>query len=434
MNIVGITADGKYPLFDSMEGVNNYSWKSDTDRVFSTKGTGPVTITTPGAMNAIYGPGVQNLAYNKHNTFAVLGQQPYKTARRFQTDLSKSPTGTSGVVRAGFKQQPVFGGYVMCEMPYKVVEHNFAMDLGKVEIGNRGIDDPLLWEDLVNLEAETWLNNINADVVRRLEDPQFAGRGSAPFGSADSPTDEIVGYESIDRIISSSDEAQYLPAQASVPWKMAVPMPSSDGGNALAKYRDPSNPNFAGPSDIDCYVDHNYNSGTDTGETTLRQLTVPMVDKLFMETKPWRVNNTTDGTAIVTGYDTVTKLQALLQPQQRYVGQQRVQLTVNGINTVEGLDTGMWVSSYNGVPIIPDYMIPRGYGTTAGGHADEGVGRMYLLDNNVIYNGAVTGTRVYTTDNPLVAGRYVDMANMHQIGEIQVKGAFKALGKITHLK
>jgi hypothetical protein len=182
--ITGFTADGLFPTFNTMDEVFGFSWSDDMGRMEKAKGTtGTVGITTDGAMNAIYGPYIQNLAYNKHNTLAVLGQKPYKTARRFQEDLSMTPTQSSGVVRGGFAPAPVYGDYVQFEMPYKVLAHRFAMNIGMAEIGEKGIDDVMTWQNQFDFEGDTWLYSINNDVLRPIENAPIVGQGSAPAGS-----------------------------------------------------------------------------------------------------------------------------------------------------------------------------------------------------------------------------------------------------------
>lgn len=241
--ITGFTADGLFPTFNTMDEVFGFTWGDDMGRMEKAKGSGTVGITTDGAMNAIYGPYIQNLAYNKHNTLAVLSQKPYKTARRFQQDLSMTKSQSSGVVRGGFAPQPVYGDYVQFEMPYKVMAHRFAMNIGMAEIGEKGIDDVMTWQNQFDFEGDTWLWSINNDVLRPVEEAPITGQGSVPAGSASDPSTEIVGLESIERIISNYDEGNYVPAKYNVPWRMSTDdsqrLPSTDTNEALNKYRNP---------------------------------------------------------------------------------------------------------------------------------------------------------------------------------------------------
>jgi hypothetical protein len=185
-------------------------------------------------MNAVYGPYMENLAYNKHNTYAVLSKQPYKTARRFQQDLSMSSSMSSGVVRGGFAPQPLYGDYLQFEMPYKVLAHRFAMNIGMAEIGEKGIDDLMTWKQQMDFEGDTWLFSMNNDLLRPVESDPIVAQGAQAnwqYGSATGST-EIVGLESIERIISNADEGQYLKANYNVPWRMSnddsIRIPSTD--------------------------------------------------------------------------------------------------------------------------------------------------------------------------------------------------------------
>lgn len=432
--ISGFTADGLFPTFNTMDEVFGFTWSNDTMKMEKAKGTGTVGITTDGTMNAIYGPFMQNLAYNKHNTLAALGQKPYQTARRFQEGLSKANGASSGLVRGGFAPQAVFGDYLQFEMPYKVLAHRFAMNIGMAEIGEKGIDDVMTWKQQVEFEGATWLNSINSDVLRRIEDPQPTGVGSVAPGSSDSPSGEFVGMESIERIISNSTEGGALPSTYNVPWRMAVQMPSTDSNMPLNKYRNPSASDFKANNNVNAYVDSNYNSGTATGEATLRQLTLPMIDNLFLNCMPYWEANSTRGKALISGYDTVGKIQMILQPQQRYQGYVSAQVDVNGVKTVEGQNTGFNVATYMGTPILPDLMVQKGYGTTAGGHADDGVSRMYLTDSDTMFVGQLRAPAVEISQNPIITGRYIRLCDMSQYGEVQVAGMFRGLGKIIHLK
>ena len=230
--ITGFTADGLFPTFNTMDEVFGFSWSDDMGKMEKAKGsTGTVGITTDGAMNAIYGPYIQNLAYNKHNTLAVLGQKPYKTAYRFQEGLSMTANQSSGVVRGGYAPAPVYGDYIQFEMPYKVLAHRFAMNIGMAEIGEKGIDDVMTWQNQFDFEGDTWLYSINNDVLRPVESDPIVGQGSAPAGSIQTGN-EIVGLESIERIISNYEEGKSLKAGLNVPWKMttddSVKLPSTD--------------------------------------------------------------------------------------------------------------------------------------------------------------------------------------------------------------
>lgn len=438
MGIVGYTSDGAHPMGGTMKDVFDLSWGKSAEMLERTKGsTGAVGISTDGAMNAIYGPYLQNLAYNKHNTYAVLGQKPYRTGRRFQEGLSLAQSASTGVVRGGLAPTPTFGNYVQIEMPYKVSAKRQSMNLGYNEIGDKNIDDVVVWQDFFALEGDTWMWSINNDILRPVGTARIAGQGADPGSTA---TTEYVGFESIDRIISNYTEGGFINGGSAtsvlnVPWAMATQMPSTDSAAALAKFRNPAVTGAVADNNFNCYVDANYTAGATDGSATLRQLDLSMIDSLFLSTMPYWQNNSTAGKSLVLGYDTLQKVQTLLQPQQRYQGFVAAQVDVNGVKTVEGQNTGFQVATYNGVPLIPDYQMPRGTAQDGSGSAPytEGVGNIYLFNNDILFNGVLMAPVVEVSDNTLINGRYTRLCDMHCMGETQVAGAFKGLGKIVHL-
>ena len=49
------------------------------------------------------------------------------------------------------------------------------MNLGMTDIGEKGIDDVLTWQQQVTNETDTWLYAQNNDVLRRVEDAPIVG-------------------------------------------------------------------------------------------------------------------------------------------------------------------------------------------------------------------------------------------------------------------
>jgi len=123
---------------------------------------------------------------------------------------------------------------------------------------------------------------------------------------------------------------------------------------------------------------------------------------------PYWENNSTSGKVLVTGYDTLAKMQMILQPQQRYQGYVDAQFDVNGIKTVQGQNTGFQVATYNGVPLLPDKQVTQ-----------DGVSRMFLMDNDIIFNGVLRAPTVELSENPIITGKYIRLCDMNQFGEIQ---------------
>ena len=427
----------------TMADVYKGAWRKDVDALEKLASDGTVGITTSAAFNAYYGPKIFNLAYNRHNTMAALGAKPYFTGVRFQQELSSAGmTGNGGVIRGGYRRAPKMATYATVEEPYKVNEWNFAMEFGMIAIN--GIDDVLKWEQQMDLESKTWLNAMNAQILAKIESAPVTGIGQWPADSQAAVTStERVGLESIERIISNYAEAQCVPQYYALPWinKTATTspyapenLPSSDG-NMMTPYRTVSGAGGA-DSNFDSYVDANYNSGATAGEATNRQLNLSMIDNMFNTCMPYWEDNGVDGKVLITGYDTMTKLQAILQPQQRYQDAVFAKMSVNGISTVEGRGAGFQVASYNGVPILTDRQVAKGTVTTSGGTStlnNDGVSRIYLVDTANLARGIAKATTINISDNPLITDVYSRVCNMYDLSEMQCTG-FRGQGKIIHLK
>ena len=88
---------------------------------------------------------------------------------------------------------------------------------------------------------------------------------------------------------------------------------------------------------------------------TNRVLSLDHLDEIFR--KIWvRGGNPK---VILTGYDTLMRIQQLLQAQQRFMEEKRVTPTFNGVKGVPGIEAGFIVATYNGVPIIPSKDVDR---------------------------------------------------------------------------
>ncbi len=385
-----------------------------------------INIDTPGAANAKYGPYMFMLPYIQHNALAVMGQKPYESGRRVQMSLSLSSSTSAGTVRNGYLTTPEIGTYAQILEPYKLYSLTRTMPLGVAKLGEDGRDDLVDWDNFLKNEATTLVVNEDQDVLRRIEDAPIVGLGSVPMGSGTSITStERVGFESIERIISNATEAAFLPDTYAIPWYNSTSTFSGSGTN-LAAYRGQTGTTA---SMIDSYVDANYTPETTTGAATLRPLTLDMIDAAIFATMPyWGTgDNKLNNKAIVTGYDTIQKISGMSSGMQRFFGWEGLNLTVNGINTVPGRQTGVMANTYQGVPLIPDYNVNRG--TVAA--PTSGIGRMYGIDQDSLFVGPLMQPRVTTSDNAIMNQSVNRMAVFDYHAEVQAV-KFKSLFKIIH--
>ena len=116
---------------------------------------------------------------------------------------------------------------------------------------------------------------------------------------------------------------------------------------------------------------------------------------------------------ILTGYDTLEKIQQLLQPQQRFTEMKRVVPGVSGVKGVPGMEAGFVVATYNCVPLIPSKDV----------HAESGgLSRMYYIDSDYLYFSTAKPTLYHEsgieTGDPFGINRLGQMGMFHTMGEL----------------
>ena len=117
---------------------------------------------------------------------------------------------------------------------------------------------------------------------------------------------------------------------------------------------------------------------------------------------------------ILTGYDTLEKIQQLLQPQQRFTEMKKVVPGVNGVKGVPGMEAGFIVATYNGVPLIPSKDVHNEGGS--------GIGRLYYLDTDYTYFCTAKPTLYHEsgieTGDPFGINRLGQMGMFHTMGNL----------------
>ena len=127
---------------------------------------------------------------------------------------------------------------------------------------------------------------------------------------------------------------------------------------------------------LDAEVD--FGDGYAAGDA--RVLTLTMLNDMIRRIR----QNGGNPKVILTGYDTLMRLQQLLQSQQRFMEEKRVTPTYNGVKGVPGMEAGFVVATYNGVPIIPSKDVEP-----------DGLSRMYFLDTDYLYFSTAIPTQYF---------------------------------------
>jgi len=152
-----------------------------------------------------------------------------------------------------------------------------------------------------------------------------------------------------------------------------------------------------------------YDANVDADNAANRSLTLNILDGMFRQV--WERGG--QPKIILTGYDTIEKIQQLLQPQQRFTEMKRVTPSVNGVQGIPGMEGGFVVATYNGVPIIPAKDVAQDAG---------GISRIYMIDTDYTYFCTAKPTLYHEsgieTGDPFGINRLGQVGLFHTMGEL----------------
>ncbi|MCK5216590.1 MAG: hypothetical protein KAJ93_02315 [Methanosarcinales archaeon] len=342
----------------------------------------PVLTSTTGVRNVMYGARLWEQIVTAANAIGVMGAKPWVTSGyRAITDAAATTSpGSSEGSALSATIKPTFA-----EIDVAPTSSHVTFEQSDLETMLEGKDDTILWSDLVEYMSREFSNRLNR----------------ASLATAD--TVPTTGIESLDRIIGSYAEIAYGKVDDSN---------VLDAGDLDIYGLDRD----AGATFADAYVNGQaYGSGS-------RTLALSHIDAMFTNCRPYWDGSSMNNKAIITGYDTLERIEQLLQAQQRFAAPARVQFTVNGIQTVSGAEAGFDVASYKGVPIIPDSNVLQ-----------DTLSRIMLLDLDNIHLGALSPTRYLESGDFFALDKMVKMGMYYMHGEI-VCTKFKGQGKVRDLQ
>ena len=346
------------------------------------KADAPMLSTTGGTYNAIYGRKVWSQMNQEFNAFSILPKRPWdRSGWRVLTDKPNSGAVHGGVAENATLPDTVKPTFQHVAAKPKTVVHTFDMSETAIFLADKddGMGDirSVLKEEMGKHHAEMTNKMLLLDV--------------------DTTADN--GFESIDRV--TTGDATGMTA----------------GTHYTAGREDIYSINRDGTANSWSYAEVN----ADTGATD-RVLSLDQLDDLFQ--KIWvRGGNPK---VMLTGYDTLMRLQQLLQSQQRFMEEKRVTPTYNGVKGVPGMEAGFVVATYNGVPIIPSKDVKA-----------DTISRMYFLDTDYMYFSTAIPTQYYEsgieTGDPFAINRLGQEGLYRTMGEVWTT-FFRAQGSIRDLQ
>ena len=363
-------------------------------RRYLTKTDAPVISGTVGVYNPIYGAKAWVQLNQEVNVFSVLPKIPWNNSGWRVVTARSVAKGTGGVAEDGTIPDTTKPTWALVKATPKSVAHPFSASEVMQFLGENGGDDTM--GDTMGALREYFAKEHPEHMNKMLMTDASAEAAGA--GAARTTTD-MYGLESLDRIISNDSEEDAFGGTYDNwfdPWGTTV---DRDSGTTY-----------------DSYVDHN--SGTD------RTFTMGMLDDAIRTIK---VNSGERPNLMITGDDTLERIVQEQMTMQRYVDVTvgAAGISVNGVKT-EGIDTGMNVASYRGIPIITSQDVPV-----------DTISRIYFVNTDYLKIKVAKPTQYFETGmskgDPFGIDKLGDEGMYRTMGEV-VCFNFLAQGKIRDLK
>ena len=384
----------------TVQDMERYYYGAGTNMGFGYSGSellkadAPLLSTTAGTYQAIYGRKVWSQLNQEFNAFSILPKRPWdRSGWRVVTAKPSTAVG-GGIAENGTLPDTTKPTFQNVAAKPKTIAHTF--DMSEVAIFLNDKDDGLgdirsvLKEEMGKHHAE----HINQMLLQDVDTP--AGND----------------LESLDRVTASSL------------------MDSTGTGPVAAGSQTTNTAHVSAASDLDIYsIDRSANTWSNAeisvasdASLTERVLSLDHLDEMFQ--KIWiRGGNPK---VMLTGYDTLMRIQQLLQAQQRFMEEKRVVPTYNGVKGVPGVEAGFIVATYNGVPIIPSKDVTA-----------DGISRIYMLDTDYLYYSTAKPTQYFEsgieTGDPFAINRLGQEGLYRTMGEVWTT-FFGGQGQIRALK
>ena len=297
------------------------------------KADAPVLSSTAGVFNAVFGQFVWATFNQEANSIGIIPKTVWdKSGWRLQTSRAGS-VGDGGVAEGGAIPETIKPVFQEVTNTLKTNAHTFEVsEHQEYFVGH---------EDDATSDLEH-MREIMGTKHKEAMNQQLTNDVSAAAAAATANYTGRVGFETIDRVISSDSEEDAF-------------------GGTYSGWFDIFGLDRDTVTTFDSNVSHN--SGVD------RPLSDSLIRTMIYDIKEDGGNTT----VINTGYDTARTAIALYSDQVRYnvVGEATIQVSVNGIETEKGIDVGIRIATIYQIPMIESKDITK-----------DTISRMYFLDTS----------------------------------------------------
>ena len=349
------------------------------------KADAPLMSTTAGTYQAIYGRKVWSQLNQEFNAFSILPKKPWeRSGWRIITAKPSFDVG-GGLAENATLPETTKPDFLHVAAKPKTIGHSF--DLSEVSMFLSDKDDGL--GDVRQVLKEE-MGKHHADHINRML-----------LVDVDTPSGNDL--ESLDRLTTDPDKMIVATGHVS----------NMTDHDLYSITRDGSSDFHSAEVDVD-----------ETQTAVNRNLSLNQLDGLFQQI--WvRGGNPK---VMLTGYDTLMRVQQLLQSQQRFMESKRVTPTYNGVKGVPGLEAGFIVATYNGVPLIPSKDVVTD---------TSGISRIYYFDTDYLWFQTAIPTQYFEsgieTGDPFAINRLGQEGLYRTMGEVW-DSFFGAGGSIRDLK
>lgn len=379
---------------------------------------GGLTTTTSGTENFIYGAYAWVQVNQEANGFGIMPKMKWDRSgwrmvldRATLTAKANQYTSKGGTVEGGEIASPTKPTFAQENVVPKIMQIPFQTTTVREWLSKNGSDD--FWGS--GLEG---MRLIMAVRHKELLNQTILADGEVAAAAATGDRAGVYDWESYDVIVSNYAEQNGLSASGQDKWY---------------------NPWLSGVITRDTDTDA-YNCTVDSASGTIGTDGNLTDDVIRGFQNNIREKSGKESTVYLGGYDIYNEIQGIYSSQVRYnvLGENTVQVGVNGIQTFNGIGVGIHVGTVYGIPYIPTKDAPKGAGTE--------VGRMFAFDTSdeegygfprigiqialpTTYNEIGRGMQGW----PWVTDGFVEDALYWTMGETICR-SFKAQGKLRDVK